>query len=233
VVFSSISTLIEYSSHFRNDCERRDLISIGAAAGFAAAFGAPIGGVLFSLEEASTFFAHEMLWRTMTATAVATFCIAASNGDISQYGIISLGNAGLDDSAYYHNLLRDHFIDLPLYMLVGAIGGLLGAVFNVCYKHLNHRRIKIYVKSMNIRKMQRNFKWKLFEVAFVSILTSLVTFIVPLSFDFVCEKIQSDSDIFRFNCQGKELNQMAYILFGSRGEFIPLKQTMYCKEVSL
>lgn len=62
-----------FSKYSNNDGKRREILSASAASGVAVAFGAPIGGVLFSLEEVSYYFPSKTLFRTF-------FCCIVSSG---------------------------------------------------------------------------------------------------------------------------------------------------------
>jgi chloride channel 3/4/5 len=55
-----------------NAAKRRELLSAGCAAGVSVAFGAPIGGVLFSLEEVSFYFPLKTLWRSLFCAVYST-----------------------------------------------------------------------------------------------------------------------------------------------------------------
>eukprot|EP00590_Aulacoseira_subarctica_P000199 CAMPEP_0172428612 /NCGR_PEP_ID=MMETSP1064-20121228/47074_1 /TAXON_ID=202472 /ORGANISM="Aulacoseira subarctica , Strain CCAP 1002/5" /LENGTH=425 /DNA_ID=CAMNT_0013173477 /DNA_START=202 /DNA_END=1475 /DNA_ORIENTATION=- len=117
ILKNNLSQLRYHLSFFCFDESKRYFISIGAASGFAASFGAPIGGVLFSMEEASSFFTHNMLSNTLVGSTLATFCIACYNGDLSKYSALerSLKSILQKDVA---SLL----IKIPCYALIGVSG---------------------------------------------------------------------------------------------------------------
>lgn len=198
------SNIISSLSGFRNDIDRRDLISIGVAVGFASAFGAPVGGLLYSIEEASSFYSLALMWRTLAATALGTFMIAIYHGDLSRYSILSLGEMTSADNAE----LLNRFHEIFWYLVVGICGGLLGALFNASYQVTSYGRQKFYSE------------WKMTEVAVISFLTSTITFLLPflLPVSMTCVTARETSAKDRFNCQPGEFNQVASILLGSRDE---------------
>ena len=110
---------------FRNDHEKRDFVACGAAAGVAAAFGAPVGGALFALEEGTTHWNDFLTWRTFVCAMVSGFTlqIVLSSeeefGKLSQKGMITFGSFEQQDHRYSVQ-------EIPLFILLGVVGGVLG-----------------------------------------------------------------------------------------------------------
>jgi len=200
-------------SFFRNDLERRHLISIGAAAGFSSAFGAPVGGLLYSMEEASSFFSHDMLWKTLTATCIATFCIACYYGSLSRYSMLSL-EIGLVDSSL------THLKEIPTYFVLGAAGGIIGSAFNRLNAYTNKLR-KVFYGTISDRGKLLTFR--VAESAFLSLLTSF-TMLSAVIFAGRCRPGEKDGEEFRFlhryNCPPGQTSELGILLFGSREESI-------------
>uniref|UniRef100_A0A665WPT2 Chloride channel protein n=1 Tax=Echeneis naucrates TaxID=173247 RepID=A0A665WPT2_ECHNA len=139
--------------YFRRDTEKRDFVSAGAAAGVSAAFGAPVGGVLFSLEEGASFWNQMLTWRIFFASMISTFTLNfflsiyhKNTGDLSSPGLINFGRFEGDSVAY-------NLYEIPLFILMGAIGGLLGALFNILNYWLTIFRIR-YVHRPCLQVME-------------------------------------------------------------------------------
>ncbi|KAF5836603.1 chloride channel [Dunaliella salina] len=105
-----------------SDTDHREFISAGVSAGIAAAFGAPIGGVLYSMEEACSFWSRKVAWRCFIAGTLSTFTIQIMTAGAA-HGAIA-----------YSNLVRmevkDWLMQLPFLLVNFVMAGLLGAAFN-------------------------------------------------------------------------------------------------------
>jgi chloride channel 3/4/5 len=106
-----------FDKYKRNASKTREILSACAAAGVAVAFGSPIGGVLFSLEEMSSHFPLKTMWRSYFCALVATAVLAAMNP--FRTGQLVMFQVRYDRSW--------HFFEVLFYIIIGVFGGLYGA----------------------------------------------------------------------------------------------------------
>uniref|UniRef100_A0A8R1DIT4 Chloride channel protein n=1 Tax=Caenorhabditis japonica TaxID=281687 RepID=A0A8R1DIT4_CAEJA len=197
---------------FRNDRERRDFVSAGAAAGVAAAFGAPIGGVLFSLEEGASFWNQNLTWRMFFSSMISTFTVnwilSWFNGRSGWLSWTGLANFGVFEDKEYN------VWEIPLFLLIGVIGGVLGALFNYLNTRLTEYR-KIYVSS----KLGR-----LFECLLVAAVSGFLGFLTIFAVD-DCQPIgvnptATSNQINRMWCKKGEYSAVASLFFQNPEESV-------------
>ncbi len=106
-----------FAKYRRNASKTREILCACAAAGVAVAFGSPIGGVLFSLEEMASYFPLKTLWRSYFCALVATAVLSAMNP--FRTGQLVMFQVHYDRSW--------HFFETVFYVVIGVFGGLYGA----------------------------------------------------------------------------------------------------------
>ncbi|KAJ2391944.1 hypothetical protein H4S02_001047 [Coemansia sp. RSA 2611] len=127
----NIATRI-FGKYHTNEAKKREVISAAAAAGVSVAFGAPIGGVLFSLEEVSYFFPNKTMLRSLTCALVAALVLKA-------YDPFGTGKLVLFQTTYDMDY---HWFEMLAFAVIGVFGGLYGALFcrlNMAINRLRRR----------------------------------------------------------------------------------------------
>ena len=115
-------------SRFRNSEDRRNFISAGAAAGIASAFGAPVGGLLFAMEEVSSFWKNKLSWQVFFCCMMATFTTDLLNS--SFHGFKFKGDFGLFKTKFTSkDMVAVNVIAVLPSILMGVVGGILGSIF--------------------------------------------------------------------------------------------------------
>ncbi|ORX61491.1 voltage gated chloride channel [Hesseltinella vesiculosa] len=117
--------------------EMREILTASSAAGVAVAFGSPIGGVLFALEEMSTTFPNRTMWKSFFCAMIATIVLQAMNP-------FRTGKLVLFQVSYDREW---HFFEYVFVIVIGVFGGLYGSVvikYNLIVAQLRKRYIKDY-----------------------------------------------------------------------------------------
>eukprot|EP00457_Paulinella_chromatophora_P001890 gb/GEZN01001892.1/.p1 GENE.gb/GEZN01001892.1/~~gb/GEZN01001892.1/.p1 ORF type:complete len:908 (+),score=92.23 gb/GEZN01001892.1/:282-2726(+) len=210
---------------FRNDREKRDFISCGAAAGLASAFGAPIGGVLYSLEAGSSFWHLNLTWRTFLCTMIATStvqllysAVIPNSGSERPSGMMVFG----DFNELGQTLHTYELYELPLFLMLGFLGGLIGASFV---------KFNEFVNDVRRSRIETN-RSKIIEALTVSLLFSCCAFSLPFLYEGLCSPVPNDSSgledsYVRFTCKEDEFNEAASLIWApSEGAIKQLYHSM-------
>ncbi|XP_041867557.1 chloride channel protein 1a [Melanotaenia boesemani] len=154
-----------FSGVYQNPYCYTDILTVGCAVGVGCCFGTPLGGVLFSIEVTSTYFAVRNYWRGYFAATFSAFI----------FRVLSVFNK---DAVTITALFRTNFRmdfpfdlqELPAFAIIGISCGFLGAFF----VYLN-RRVVLFMRRPNA--MTRFLiKHRLVFPAVVTFIISTLTF---------------------------------------------------------
>ena len=138
-----------------NEARKREVLSAAAAAGISVAFGSPIGGVLFSLEQLSYYFPDKTMWQSFVCAMVAAVTLQAFNP-------FRTGKLVLYQVTYSTGW---HGFEIVPYAILGVIGGVYGGLF-----------IKL---NMSIARWRKGSQWAnkpILEVLVAAIVTAILNF---------------------------------------------------------
>jgi len=148
--------LSRLSPQFKHEGKRRELYSAAVAAGVSSAFGTPVGGVLFSLEEVSSHFPSRTLLRAFIASVVATLALSVTTWT---------GMEGLTLFSVRYTVTC-HPSEYFIFALLGITGGIVGALFNAINIRWNAFRAKPAYKK-RVRPVA-----EVMAVAFITLVSS-------------------------------------------------------------
>ncbi|KAK3375285.1 chloride channel protein 5 [Podospora didyma] len=138
-----------------NEARKREVFSAAAASGISVAFGSPIGGVLFSLEQLSYYFPDKTMWQSFVCAMTAAVVLQAF--DPLRSGKLVLYQVTYSSSWYGFELVP--------FVLLGILGGIYGGLF-----------IKANMKVAQWKKSATWLPGPVIQVVVVSSLTALVNY---------------------------------------------------------
>ena len=238
--FVHISTCLAYlvgnciPKYRDNGRKMRELLSVGCSSGLCVAFGAPIGGILFSYEvcsyyripymnayqwkEISTYFPRIVLWRAFLSSLLSAIVLRALNP-------LGTGRLVMFETNYGTSYSPTHYL---IFVFLGVAGGLFGGVF--CKAN--------FFWSKNFRKHRLIKNHPVLEVFFVVLVTVFLHYPNPMtreSGDIVLKNVlvnchdSSDSWICRMESEVDRSKFKFWLVYGVLVKLVLTTITFGCK----
>ncbi|XGW08606.1 hypothetical protein V3C99_011154 [Haemonchus contortus] len=165
-LLSKITASCQYSAFFSNEGREMEMLSSGCAVGIACTFSAPIGAVLYAIESTSKYFAVKNYWRGFLAATCSAIIFRFANF------FVTAEQSGTITAFYQTRFPTDAFLieELPVFMLLGFISGMMGAIFI-----LTHRQISMFRQRNRVFKMIFRNNFLTFTV-FMALVVGLLTY---------------------------------------------------------
>ncbi|NWI10567.1 CLCB protein, partial [Crypturellus soui] len=162
---------LPFVTRFRNSADKKNFITAGAGAGIASVLRAPVGGLLFTLEEVSSSWDIRLAWQTFFCCLMATFTTDLLSS--SFYGLVYRGHFGfleVERRILFWDLLDMSVLAFIPTILLGVLGGLLGALFVSLNLKINKLRIQFFnsIPKSSLRKTS-----KLLETVLILVIANL------------------------------------------------------------
>ena len=148
------------------DGSRRDLATVGTACGVTAAFFAPVGGVLFALEEGASHWSASLTFRCFAAD-----CVTDIFSFIWMYAMDGGGDFNLDHFSKFTGLPGQLFdnmrhpsfsvLDYFAFMIMGAVAGIIGAIW--CETNRGLAILRSRLKMNRFWKLVSFLTWMCYE----------------------------------------------------------------------
>jgi H+/Cl- antiporter ClcA len=178
IIANKLAKIRFFAKSRTSEAKRFRMLNAGCAAGVSCIFGAPIGGVLFSLEVTTTYFLVQNLWRAFFCSVMGALTVKIAGAS----GLLSMFPTHFDADMY-------RIWELVVFVFMGLTFGYVGSLF-----------VRLVLKMVHLRRDYKILAETCVKISFASFSYSCSFRVGLLINGWQTQKIHTISVFSYFDC---------------------------------